>query len=142
MKSKLTLNSDANFGFVVSGDSYTLRAEIKAASFSWRPSQKIWQTYHVAGVERLLNAAKAEGFAVTFTSEAKARFETGVAAYRGAQARCENCSGTGKYRGISKVTGKPIGGDCFRCQGRGTQTTADGERNGRYDYLAFAEAMR
>lgn len=47
---------------------------------------------------------------------------------------CGRCSGTGKYVTMV-VNGKPTGpgGDCFRCEGKGTQTYSDALRNWGYD---------
>jgi RecJ-like exonuclease len=56
--------------------------------------------------------------------------------------QCERCHGTGQYRGVSKKNGRPIGGDCYRCQGKGWQDRDDVKRNRAYDRHQFEEAMR
>ena len=56
--------------------------------------------------------------------------------------QCDRCHGTGQYRGISKKTGRPIGGECFRCAGKGWQSADDVKRNAAFDRYQFAEAVR
>ena len=50
--------------------------------------------------------------------------------------RCDNCQGTGTYKGAGRVeNGKFIcfTGPCFRCGGKGHQTPEDEKRNEYYD---------
>lgn len=49
---------------------------------------------------------------------------------------CDGCNGSGVYYGAGRVeNGKFIGftGKCFRCGGKGHQTSADVKRNRYYD---------
>jgi hypothetical protein len=50
--------------------------------------------------------------------------------------KCDGCNGSGIYYGAGRVeNGKFIGftGKCFRCSGKGTQTSKDVKRNNYYD---------
>jgi hypothetical protein len=55
---------------------------------------------------------------------------------------CERCQGSGQYRYVSKATGKPAGGECYRCGGKGWQDESDRRRNAAYDRHAIVEAFR
>lgn len=44
--------------------------------------------------------------------------------------QCNACGGTGQF--VSRKTGRPSGA-CYRCQGKGVQTTSDTRRNYGYD---------
>ena len=54
---------------------------------------------------------------------------------------CRRCVGTGLFI-TGTVNGKPSGpgGDCYRCEGRGTQTWEDGRRNRTHDMMYMARA--
>ena len=65
-----------------------------------------------------------------------------VRAAKSVSMRCERCSGTGAYI-TGTVNGRPtgLGGQCFRCQGRGAQTWEDGIRNRHHDIHAAVREM-
>lgn len=47
---------------------------------------------------------------------------------------CYQCGGSGIYAWGGSINGKPRHhGTCYRCQGKGHQTTADDKRNNYYD---------
>lgn len=50
--------------------------------------------------------------------------------------KCQECSGTGKYRKGSVINGVFIAtyeNTCYRCQGKGYQSDKDIKRNSNYD---------
>ncbi len=49
--------------------------------------------------------------------------------------KCIECSGTGKYRRGTVINGtfKGFVGTCYRCKGKGYQTSEDIRRNSNYD---------
>ena len=56
---------------------------------------------------------------------------------------CGRCAGTGRF--VTMVlNGKPtgLGGECFRCEGKGWQTEEDEKRNVAYDKYAAGVACR
>lgn len=57
--------------------------------------------------------------------------------------KCRRCAGTGRFI-TGSLNGKPTGpgGECFRCQGNGTQADADLRRNYGYDVNAVNRAAR
>lgn len=71
--------------------------------------------------------------------------EAMVKAAKSLRFQCPRCAGTGRYT-TGLLNGKPTGpgGDCFRCNGVGTQNDSDRRRNWGYDKRAMdraAEAM-
>jgi hypothetical protein len=55
--------------------------------------------------------------------------------------RCRRCGGTGRFVTMV-VNGQPRGpgGECYRCAGKGAQTSEDGARCRSYDKHAFERA--
>ena len=56
--------------------------------------------------------------------------------------KCERCVGTGRFI-TGSMHGRPTGpgGICYRCGGKGYQTTSDERRNYGYDNYAAARAI-
>ncbi len=50
---------------------------------------------------------------------------------------CRRCSGTGEY----VIRSRNEAADCFRCEGKGYQTAADGHRNRAYDAHVMARRV-
>jgi hypothetical protein len=56
---------------------------------------------------------------------------------------CRRCAGSGQFV-TGTVNGRPTGpgGACYRCQGRGSQSWVDGQRNAYRDLQAFGREAR
>lgn len=56
---------------------------------------------------------------------------------------CARCAGTGRFiTYVENGIPKGPGGPCYRCEGKGKQTSADRMRNHWYDRAAFGRAAR
>jgi hypothetical protein len=62
-------------------------------------------------------------------------------AARTARTECNRCHGTGTYSWGGTINGKPVHtGDCYRCEGHGTQGQDDYHRCRTYDRHAIRRA--
>lgn len=63
-------------------------------------------------------------------------------AARDARTACERCNGTGTYSWGGTINGKPVHtGDCYQCEGRGTQGQDDYRRNYGYTLHMIVNAI-
>lgn len=118
---------------------FAQKEEVKAAGFRWNREARRWETPHVIAVSRL--KASREGV-LAMTEEAREFYFAECERFK-SRPRCGRCAGTGKFI-TAVVNGQPTGpgGICYRCEGAGTLSARDEERNDNYDRGAFLRACR
>jgi hypothetical protein len=118
---------------------FSQKDEVKNAGFRWNREARRWETPHVIAVKRLKDSRAG---VLAMDEEAREFYLAEIDRFN-ARPRCGRCAGTGKFI-TAVVNGQPTGpgGICYRCEGSGTLSARDEERNDNYDRGAMARAFR